>query len=53
MLLTAIFHHGYMPVEKMSTTIIPLLKDKNNCRPTALCSVASKIIEHIILECSL
>ena len=56
MLLTALFHHGYVCINYV-TTIAPLLKytlcdisNQNNYRPIALCSVASKIIEHIILQ---
>ena len=57
MFLTCVFSHGYLPDQLMSTTIIPLLKDKmgdisdvNNYRPIAIATVTSKLIENIILH---
>ena len=52
--------HGYLPNDFMISSISPVLKDKtgdvsdtSNYRPIALTSVASKILERIILSKSL
>ena len=60
LLFSAIITHGYLPNMFMKTAIVPIIKnktrytsDKNNYRPIALVTVASKIFElclSIILE---
>ena len=54
---TAIFRHSFIPEEMLDTMIIPLIKNKggnlsdsNNYRPVALANIASKILEHVILD---
>ena len=56
LLFNSMIIHGYLPQEFMSTTIIPIVKDKkgdlSNCdnyRPVALTSVFSKVFELLIL----
>ena len=53
---TCMFKHCYMPQSMINSVIVPLVKnksgdltDKNNYRPIALSSIASKISEHIII----
>ena len=53
---TCIFKHCYMPQSMVNSVIVPLVKnksgdltDKNNYRPIALSSIASKVFEHIII----
>ena len=50
-------NHGYLPQEFMSTTLVPIVKDKkgdlSNCdnyRPVALTSVFSTVFELLILN---
>ena len=50
------FKHCYMPQSMINSVIVPLVKnksgdlsDKNNYRPIALSSIASKVFEHIII----
>ena len=52
-----VISHGHLPDDFMKTIIIPLIKNKsgntsnvNNYRPIALVTVASKILEIILLE---
>ena len=52
-----VISHGHLPDDFMKTIIIPLIKNKsgdtsnvNNYRPIALVTVASKILEMILLE---
>ena len=52
-----VISHGHLPDDFMKTSIIPLIKNKsgdtsnvNNYRPIALVTVASKILEIILLE---
>jgi exonuclease III len=60
-LLTNLFNsmlaHGYLPQALMDTCITPIIKDKkglvtssDNYRPIAITSVASKILELVLLE---
>ena len=49
--------HGYLPADFMKTAIVPIIKnktgdtsDKNNYRPIALVTAASKLYEICILE---
>ena len=49
--------HGYLPGKIMDTVLVSLVKDKkglltdkNNYRPIAITSVASKILEKVILR---
>ena len=49
--------HGYLPADFMKTAIVPIIKnktgdtsDKNNYRPIALVTAASKLFEICILE---
>ena len=53
---TCMFTHSYMPSPMIKSIIVPLVKnksgnlaDKNNYRPIALSSIASKVFEHLIL----
>ena len=53
---TCMFTHSYMPSSMIKSIIVPLVKnkcgnlaDKNNYRPIALSSIASKVFEHVIL----
>ena len=53
---TCMFKHCYMPQSMINSVIVPLVKnksgdltDKNNYRPIALSSIASKVFEHIII----
>ena len=50
------FKHCYMPQSMINSVIVHLVKkksgdliDKNNCRPMALSSIASKVFEQIII----
>ena len=50
---TCMFKHCYMPQSMINSVIVPLVKnksgdltDKNNYRPIALSSIASKVFEH-------
>ena len=54
---SSFFVHGYLPDQCIDTVIIPLVKnkcgdltDKGNYRPIAIASVASKLIEHLVLQ---
>ena len=56
MLFNTIITHGYMPQSLMDTIIVPIVKDKkglimdkDNYRPVAVTSVASKIFEKLLL----
>ena len=54
-LYNRVISHGHLPDDFMKTIIIPLIKNKsgdtsNNYRPIALVTVASKILEIILLE---
>ena len=53
---TCMFKHCYMPQSMINSVIVPLVKnksgdltDKNNYRPIALLSIASKVFEHVII----
>ena len=53
---TCMFKHCYMPQSMINSVIVTLVKnksgdltDKNNYRPIALSSIASKVFEHIII----
>ena len=53
---TCMFTHSYVPSSMIKFIIVPLVKskcgnlaDKNNYRPIALSSIASKVFEHVIL----
>ena len=53
---TCMFTHSCMPSSMIKPLIVPLVKnkcgnlaDKNNYRPIALSSIASKVFEHVIL----
>ena len=53
---TCMFTNSYMPSSMIKSIIVPLVKnkcgnlaDKNNYRPIALSSIASKVFEHVIL----
>jgi len=57
LLFTAFIVHGYLPDGIMKTIIVPLVKhktgnmqDKNNYRPIALVTAASKVLEIVILN---
>jgi hypothetical protein len=57
LLFTAFITHGYLPDSIMKTIIVPLVKhktgnmqDKNNYRPIALVTAASKVFEIVILN---
>ena len=57
MIFKAIFTHGFIPDDLMQTVIVPIIKvkrgvmtDKDNYRPIAVTTVASKILELIILK---
>ena len=57
MCFSGLFVHGYLPRSLMSVVLIPIIKNKcgnisskDNYRPIALASIASKIIERIILN---
>ena len=57
MCFSGLFVHGYLPSSLMSVVLIPIIKNKcgnisskDNYRPIALASIASKIIERIILN---
>ena len=48
--------HGYMPLDMIKTTIVPVIKDKcgnladgNNYRPIAIATIVSKLYESTIL----
>ena len=56
-LFNSMLYHGYIPEDLMSTVIIPTIKDKkesitskDNYRPIAITTVASKILELAILD---
>ena len=51
------FKHCYMPQSMINSVFVPLVKkksddltDKNNCKPMALSSIASKVFEHVIID---
>ena len=53
---TCMFKHCYMPQSMINSVIVPLVKnksgdltDRNNYRPIALSSIASKVFEHVII----
>ena len=57
LLFTSFITHGYLPPDFMKTALVPIIKnktgdtsDKNNYRPIALVTAASKIFEICILE---
>ena len=57
MCFTSYIAHGYLPDSMLSVVLVPVIKDKagkisskDNCRPIALASVFSKLIEIIILD---
>ena len=57
LLFTSFITHGYLPPDFMKTSLVPIIKnktgdtsDKNNYRPIALVTAASKIFEICILE---
>ncbi len=57
LLFTAFISHGHLPDSLMNTILVPLIKnkngdigDKNNYRPIALVTAASKILEIAILN---
>ena len=57
LLFNAFIIHGYLPADFMRTAIVPIIKtktgdtsDKNNYRPIALVTAASKLFEICILE---
>ena len=50
------FKHCYMPQSMINSVSVPLVKnkysiltDKNNYRPIALSSIASKVFDHVII----
>ena len=45
MLFTSMLTHGYLPDAFMTTSIIPILKNKNNYRPIAIVTAMSKNFE--------
>ena len=56
MLFNVMLSHGYLPDGLMKTIIVPIIKDKkglvtdkNNYRPIAITSIASKVLELILL----
>lgn len=58
LLFSAMLTHGYLPDSLMRTVLIPVVKDKrgivtnsDNYRPIAITSVASKILESLLLKC--
>ena len=57
LLFNCFIHHGYLPVDFMKTSIVPIVKnktgdtsDKNNYRPIALVTAVSKLFEISILQ---
>ena len=57
LLFTSFITHGHLPSNFMKTALVPIIKnktgdtsDKNNYRPIALVTAASKIFEICILE---
>jgi hypothetical protein len=57
LLFSSMLTHGFLPVEFMSSAIIPIIKnktgdskDKGNYRPVAIVTACSKIFEHILLN---
>jgi len=53
----AMFTRGHMPAEAWQIVLCPVVKDKNddisvtsNCRPIALTTIFSKILEHVMLN---
>jgi hypothetical protein len=57
LMFTCFITHGYMPDDIMKSAMVPIIKnktgdtsDKNNYRPIALVTAASKIFELCILE---
>ena len=57
LLFNSFLVHGYIPRGIMDSIIIPLVKDsrgnlcdKDNYRPIALCNIASKVLEIVLLE---
>ena len=55
--LNCMTQHGYLPPKFMDTLLIPIVKDKkgiitdgDNYRPIAITSIASKVLELLILE---
>ena len=57
LLFNAVIIHGYLPSDFMRTAMVPIIKnktgdtsDKNNFRPMALITAASKLFEICILE---
>ena len=58
MLFNTILIHGYVPSKLMQTIIVPIIKDKkgfitdkDSYHPVAITSVASKLLELLMLEC--
>ena len=56
-LFNCMMSHGFVPSKLMETIIVPIVKDKkgivtskDNYRPIAITSVASKILEYLLLE---
>jgi hypothetical protein len=54
---TAMFVHGFLPLEMMDSMIVPIVKnkcgdvsDKNNYRPVALANITSKVFELVMLN---
>ena len=57
LLFNAIVIHGFIPDKLMDSIIVPLVKDKKGCitksdnyRPLALTTIASKVLELVLLE---
>ena len=57
LLFNAFIIHGYIPADFMRTAMVPIIKnktgdtsDKNNYKPIALVTAASKLFENCILE---
>ena len=57
MLINCIIKHGYIPKKMIDTVLVPVIKDrsgkissKDNYRPIALCNIASKELEIVLLE---
>ena len=55
LLINSMFYHGYLPVNMLRVTLVPIIKNKaqsissfDNYRPIALATIMSKVIEKII-----
>ena len=57
MCLSSLFIHGFLPDSMLSVVLVPVIKNKSrrindsdNYRPIALASIASKVVEKVILN---